>query len=76
MGHTTVYEMLPIDLYKEEKALRALVSTIVILHKTTPLNYIGWYKNRCKAYLYWLQIEVILPYKSAKNRAESSAQPN
>ena len=51
---------------KEEKALRATVSTIVILHKTTPLDYQGWHRNWCKTYLYRLQIEVILPYKSAQ----------
>ena len=59
--------MLELQQGQRGKSIRAPVSTIVILHKTTPMNYLGWYKNRCKTYLYWLQIEVILPYKSDKN---------
>ena len=67
---------LKILLEQREKSIRASVSTIVILYQTTPLNFLGWHKNWYKTYLYWLQIEVILPYKSTKNRAESTAQPN
>ena len=52
---------------QREKSIRASVLTIVILHQTTHLNFRGWHKNWCKTYLYWLQIEVILPYKSDKN---------